>query len=452
MNRSVRQLFWVLSLPLLGLPACGVGGVPPRAEFDRFEGPAGQWIEVDFAVQTARSHDADPAFGLPELRAAMATTGLDMAVVADHTHSTGSLAYCDESLDFAAISRCVEAHPNRGPEPPDPGALVSAEGPRLIPGMRITVAGGLGQAAAGESGGYVDCLPLDPDAFAAITAPVADRPLAEVTGGTALEACRARNGLPLLLSAWGTTSEPFAAAAWNPDDADWAGLHLAPHGRWETESDRAWNAWICDRLSGRPRFAVAASNSHGPAPRAPEVAARRPGALRTSVYVDRAEWPAVLQAAAAAQTVFHLPGVFVEFRVYDPAGRYLGFSGSRIQADTGSELRIAIRAQAGQVADLELVFVPSGACTPSDAEPEPRVATLPVPTERRLEQWRICTNGDCPADLRTTWSNVESGLLYLRLLAADGAVLARTAPASISTRREGFALFSTRDVNEGGPP
>lgn len=384
-------------------------------DFDRFDGPAGRAVQIDAAVLTNASFDADPAYGVPTVLAAAAD--LDWAVVLDHSTSVGSLALCDERAPFEELVRCMLANPNLGPDFGPPADLTAATG-HLVFGSRMTLASVAGIERPAGGHGLVDCLP-GADAALASTRPVIDRPLDAVTGGTATEDCRARGGLSVLAAPFGTAREPLVGSDW-----DWAieggdGLAVFAGPIWDAEDEAVLDLWWCGRLAGRRWFGVAASNDHGPAPRHPDVPVSPVGGVRTSIWVEGEDWADVLDGLETGRTVVHSADAALDVRVYGPTGRLIGIAGDDLAADTGDELRFAIRGHAPGPTSVLLEALGPGAC---DALPSASSARPPARRPELLTQFEVCPEGPCAFELRSVWE-----------AEADVVVTARFAPPAVST-------------------
>ena len=203
----------------------------------------------------------------------------------------------------------------------------------------------------------------------------------------------------------------------------------------------AWQLYLCDRLQGRDVFAVAGSNDHGNAPLGYVTSDfSGVGAARTSAWVDREsmDWEETFGAARRGAAVLHTRAGFVEMRVYDATGAFLGQPGAIIELGDDRELRLAVRGRTAGGSIVHLFHAAEGRCPSAE---ELQAGVRPDVELRTIERWEVCSEAkNCEFERRAVWDEPASGLLWAQLMPAVGVrhnAAAVVAPVRIAAEEDG---------------
>jgi len=403
----------VLTLALaLAVTGCGGSDAPPAEGVP----PAGQWYAGDFHVHTSlASNDTRYPDGslhsFPEaIRETAIARGMSFVVLTDHSNSAGSIV--DTTVEDGRQW-------NQGPEFPlwDLAAQLSDARFLMIDGSEISPVSTLDAAICEHCPtlgtgmltpvGHIGCVPEDLATFDR-TGAFIDRPPGGVTGGSCVAQCQARNGFTII-------NHPFyRATPWI--DYDWTSFDYDAIEVWNgsagfTGFDRqAYDAYVCDRLAGRPVVAVGGSDNHRtPLPYADPVtvdAGPPLGLPMTSVFAERLEWPAIMNGLRRGRIVIHELGTFVEFRV-GSNGADLGGIGDTL-ALAGTTATLYVRGQSPRPQELRIVHVAPDGCTERrqpGSDVSPRVASTVVHSEI------VCPTDACSFE-HDVVVTLASGLYY----------------------------------------
>lgn len=363
---------------VVALAAC-TAAEPAEPRWD--DGPEGAWYRGDFHVHTSvGSNDTRLKDGALEswpatVKAVARERGMDFVVITDHSNSAGSVT---------TTTREDGRVWNQGPEFPvwDTAATLSDALFLMIDGSEISPVSTLeadkcdfcSSTGTGELTpvGHVGCAPGDLASFD-LTGAFIDRPPGEVNGGSSVEQCHARGGFAIVNHPFPKVS-PWIEYDWTSFDYDAIEVWNGGVG-YDLSDTAAFDAYLCDRLAGRPVAAVGGSDNHrtnlgyrtgNPVNLDPPL-----GLPMTTILAAALDWPALMTGLRAGRVVVHDSETFVEFRIYQD-GAYRGTIGDTLAPTEGASVWLKGRARVAQ--DLQLWHVAPGACTDpraagSDREP-----------------------------------------------------------------------------------
>ncbi len=359
-----------------------------------------RWLAGDFHVHSsAGSNDTRYPDGSlqswPEtIRDVAAERGLSFVVITDHSNSTGS-----------DVSTQVEnpALWNLGPEFPlwDEAAGLSDDDLLVINGNEISPVAQLDAhlcpdceslgTERPEPRGHVGCIPESLDGFDR-SGFFVDRPPGDVSGGSAVAACRNRGGFTIVNHPF-PRATPWLEYDWTDYDYDALEVYNGSIG-WDLFDRSAYDAYLCDRLAGRNVVAVGGSDNHrAPIPYEDDIGVSLGSPLGlplTSVYSNADKWPAILDAVRAGRIVMHEMGTFVEIEALDGTGDRIAGIGDRVSADDVAE--IVLRGRSPRAQKLRLAFAAPGSCTERRTPGRDLAPTVAVTPVTEID---VCPDGAC---------------------------------------------------------
>jgi hypothetical protein len=370
---SPNRAMALCAAPLLslGLLACTSSPIEPRWA----DGPAGNWYAGDFHVHSSvGSNDTRLPDGTlqswPTTIVEVARErGMSFVVITDHSNSAGSIT--TTTVEYADTW-------NQGPEFPvwETAAALSSADFLLINGSEISPVSTLHQEicegcteehTTGDTYpiGHVGCIPADLGKFD-IGGAIVDRPPGAVDGGSMVDQCHARGGFTIINHPI-VEIAPWINYDWTSYDYDAIEVFNGSVG-WDAFDGKALDSYLCDRLAGRQVVAVGGSDNHRtllPYKEPINIRDGPPlGLPMTSVLAASLDWTAIMRAVSAGRVVMHEKDTFVEFRIYDDRGKYLGGIGDTLRVASGSPVvTVWIRGQSPVAQELHLFYAAPDSCT-----------------------------------------------------------------------------------------
>lgn len=374
-----------------------------------------RWYAGDFHVHTSigsndtRYPDGHVESYPSDIRAVALARGLSFIILTDHSNSTGG--------DPTTQVEDPDAW-NLGPEFPlwDTAADLSDAVFLMIDGNEISPVSTLDAEncptcpSLGSERllpvGHIGCLPEDLETFV-LDGPLVDRPPGEVTGGSAVEQCEARNGFSIV-------NHPFPRATvwleydWTSYDYDAIEVYNGSIG-WDTFDRSAYDAYLCDRLAGRDVVAVGGSDNHRTLIPFEEPIGTQLGppigVPLTSVLADELTWPALMQGIRGGRMVLHELGTFVSLVVQATDGTTLGGIGDQVAP---ASVEVVLQGTSPRAQMVRLFHVAPGSCT---ERRQPGRDVPPLVSVSKVLERPVCATGMCAFEERLALT-LEPGLYY----------------------------------------
>ncbi len=384
------------------------------------EGPQADWYAGDFHVHTSvGSNDTRLPDGslqsFPETIAVKAAEiGLDFLVLTDHSNSAGSVTWT--TVEYGDRW-------NSGPEFPlwDTAAALSSASFLMVDGSEISPVSTLkadecidcSTAGTGDLSpvGHVGCIPLDLETFDR-TGAFRDRPPGDVNGDETVRQCHERGGFAIVNHPF-VSGTPWMVFDWTTYDYDALEIWNGGVG-WDLYDVMAYEGYLCDRLQGRHTVAVGGSDNHRtllPYEDTVQLSSGPPlGLPMTSILSPSFTWTDLTAGLVAGRIVVHEKDTFVEFRIFDGAGAYVGTVGDRAAPGRVAEgAQVWIRGKAPLARDLQIHHVAPDSCV------DPRTpGTLKAPeVETTVVYEEAVCAGDAPCDFeRKVRLDLQPGLYF----------------------------------------
>lgn len=331
-----------------------------------------QWYAGDFHVHTSvGSNDTRGPDGsvesFPEtIRQVAQERGMSFVVITDHSNSTGSNV--ETTAEDAELW-------NLGPEFPvwDTAAALSSDGFLMVVGSEISPVSTLTASECPNCPtrgtglltpvGHIGCVPIDLRTFDRGGAFI-DRPPGQVSGGSAVEQCRARGGWVIINHPF-YRSTPWIDYDWTSYDYDAIEVFNGSAGF--TSFDRAaYDAYLCDRLAGRNVVAIGGSDNHRtllPYDDPITLALGPPlGMPMTSIWAARLDWDDLMPALRRGRIVIHDRNTFVDMYLQDGQGARLAGIGDRVATGAGA-MRVHFSGRSPRRQELRLLHAAPGSCS-----------------------------------------------------------------------------------------